>query len=231
MVTSNVLQRTLKIRRRRSAGTAFTLDRRGRQYLVTARHILEGMAPGESLGVWYEERWRALDVRVAGIGEGEADVAVLAASMQLSPMHRLEASHEGLCHGQSVYFLGFPYGYDSGGGEINSGLPIPFAKSGIVSALGSGVIGRIYIDAHANEGFSGGPVVCHPSSDPVEPDELRIAGVVTGSIHHTRTVTDHSGNQLATVGESGGIVVAVGIEKVVSLIDANPIGFKLPRVG
>ena len=230
MVTSDVLQRTLKIRRRRSTGTAFTIDRRGRQYLVTARHILAGMVPGESLGVWYEERWRALDVRVAGIGEGEVDVAVLAASIQLSPMHPLEESNEGLCHGQSVYFLGFPYGHESGGGEINRGLPIPFAKSGIVSALESGGDGRIYIDAHANEGFSGGPVVCHPNTDTIEPNELRLAGVVTGSIHHTRTVSDHSGHQLATVRENAGIVVAVGIEKVVKLIDANPIGFKLPTV-
>lgn len=231
MVTSNVLQRTLKIRRRRSTATAFTVDRRGRQYLVTARHVLRGMVRGESLGVWYEGRWRALDVGVAGIGEGEADVAVLAASIQLSPTHRLEESNEELCYGQPVYVLGFPHGYDGDGGEINRGLPIPFAKSGIVSAMESGGAGRIYIDAHANEGFSGGPVVFHPNGGPVEPSELRLAGVVTGSIHHARTVSDHSGNQLATVRENAGIVVAVGIERVVNLIDANPIGFKLPSVG
>ena len=40
MVTCNVIQRVFKIRRGESQGTAFTIDRAGRHYLVTARHVI-----------------------------------------------------------------------------------------------------------------------------------------------------------------------------------------------
>lgn len=225
MVTTNVIQRTFKIRRGESSGTAFTTDRDGRQYLVTARHVVEGIVPGETIDVWHEERWKALKIDVVGIGQGALDVTVLTASIQVSPVHPLEASPGGLTYGQQAYLLGFPYGHDSGGAEINRGLPIPFVKAGVVSAMEFGDVNRIYIDTHANEGFSGGPVVFHPQN---KPTELRLAGVVTGYIQHTRTVRDGNGNCLASVGENTGIAVAIGMKQVVELIDVNPIGFKLP---
>ena len=43
MLPNYVIQRTLKIRRGESQGTAFTIDRAGRQYLVTARHVVDGI--------------------------------------------------------------------------------------------------------------------------------------------------------------------------------------------
>ena len=225
MITTNAIQRTFKIRRGESSGTGFTTDRSGRQYLITARHVVEGIVPGETIDVWHEEQWKALNIDVVGIGQGALDVTVLAASIQVSPVHPLEASEGGLYYGQQAYLLGFPYGYDSGGAEINRGLPIPFVKAGVVSALEFGDVNRIYIDTHANEGFSGGPVVFHPQN---KSNELRVAGVVTGYIQHPRTVRDGNGNCLASVGENTGIVVALGMKQVVELIDANPIGFKLP---
>ena len=75
----------------------------------------------------------------------------------------LEAAGSGSTYyGQQVYILGFPHGHDSGGAEINRGLPIPFVKSGVISAFAFGDVKKIYIDTHANEGFSGGPVVFRP---------------------------------------------------------------------
>ena len=230
MVTSDVIQRIFKIRRGESSGTAFTTDRGGRQYVVTARHVVEGIVPGETIDIWHDERWKALDVHIVGIGEGELDITVLTASIQVSPTDPLEASAGGVNYSQPVYLLGFPYGRDSGGTEINRGLPIPFVKSGIVSAMEFGDVDRIYIDTHANEGFSGGPVVFHPQDKPKEANELRVAGVVTGYLQHARTVHDDSGNRLGRVAENAGIVVALGMRQVVDLIDANPIGFKLPTV-
>ena len=144
-------------------------------------------------------------------------------------MHSLEASAGGLCYGQQAYLLGFPYGLHSDGAEINRGRPIPFVKAGVVSAMEFGDVNKIYIDTHANEGFSGGPVVFHPQDEPKERNELRVAGVVTAYLQYPRTFHDGSGNPL-TVGENAGIVVALGMKQVVDLIDANPIGFKLPTV-
>ena len=228
MVTTNVIQRTFNIRRGESPGTAFTIDRAGRQYLVTARHVIEGIVPGETLDVWHEEQWRALDVNIVGIGQGELDVAVLTFTFQISPIHPLEADSAGMVYGQQAYILGFPYGLHSGGAEINRGLPIPFVKSGVISAFTLGDVKRVYIDTHANEGFSGGPIVFRPQQGRREPNELRVAGVVIGYIQHHRPLHDADGNHLVNVGENAGIVVAVEVQHVTDLIDANQIGFELP---
>ena len=84
------------------------------------------------------------------------DVTVLACPIQLAPPLPLEASNEGLVLGQPVYFLGFPFGWDSGLENINRGLPVPFVKAGVVSAMILGNASHIYVDAHGNKGFSGG---------------------------------------------------------------------------
>ena len=56
--------------------------------------------------------------------------------MRLSPPLLLEPGDAAsLYYGQQAYILGFPHGRHSGGTEINRGLPIPFVKSGIVSAF------------------------------------------------------------------------------------------------
>ncbi len=225
MVTTNAIQRTFKIRLGDSQGTAFTIERAGRQYLVTARHVLAENEPG-MIEIWHEEVWKSLFVRVVGIGHGDVDVAVLAATFQVSPVYPLEIGAHGMHYSQPVYILGFPLGLRSGGAEINRGLPIPFVKSGIVSAIESGA-GRIYIDTHVNEGFSGGPVVFHPRDRAAEAHELRVAGVVAGYVECHRPVLGGDGLHLANAGENSGIGVAIGAKHIIDLIDANQIGFQL----
>ena len=61
--------------------------------------------------------------------------------------------------------------------NLNRELPVPFVKAGVVSAIIVGDASRIYIDAHGNKGFSGGPVVFVPNGRPA--GELRVAGIVS----------------------------------------------------
>ena len=225
MVITNAIQRTFNIRRT-MRGTAFTVDHAGRQYLVTARHVVEGIGPRETIDIWSQDQWRALDVSIVGIGQGEMDVAVLTANSQISPQFSLEPDSR-IVYGQEAYFLGFPYGRHSGGAEINRGLPIPFVKSGIISAITFGDVNRIYIDAHGNEGFSGGPVVYHPQRERTDPNELCVAGVVTESLVENRALHDADGNHVVNVSANAGFVVAIGIEHVIRLIETNPVGFEL----
>ena len=225
MVTANVIHRTLHIGRADSQGTAFTVDHGGKQYLVTARHVVEGIASGERISVAHQEQQKLIEINVVGVGEGAVDVAVLACQQQLSPMHPLEPTTVGLAYGQQAYFLGFPFGWDAGGEHINHGLPLPFVKAGVISAWTNGTVKRIYIDSHVNEGFSGGPVVFSPPGDQ---KVLRVAGVVVGYPKRFQPVVDEHGNTVALAQENPGLVLAIDISHVVALIDANPIGFALP---
>ena len=228
MVTANVIHRTFHILRATSRGTAFTLDRGGRQYLVTARHVVEGIVSGESISILHGERWDTVYIEVVGIGKGDVDVAVLSCPQQLSPMHPLEPTSAGLVYGQQAYFLGFPFGWDGGGASINHDRPLPFVKAGVISALGiTDPIKMIYIDSHVNAGFSGGPVVF--SRPGKQQNVLFVAGVVVGYPKCFQPVYDACGHQVAQAQENPGLVMAVSIEHVVELIDANPIGFALPH--
>ena len=234
MITTNVLSRVFHIKWRDSTGTAFAIDHASKQYLVTARHVVKGIDSGDSIRVFHEEQWKHLAVDVVGIGDGDADVAVLSCPIRISPSLDLTASQAKLIYGQQVFFLGYPYRMDSGGEKINRGLPLPFVKSGIVSAFEFGDVSKIYLDAHVNPGFSGGPVVFAPMGGSAT--DLRVAGVVAHYPTPLQPVVDQNRNTITDpegkpaglyVQENPGILVAIGIRHVIELIEANPIGFPL----
>ena len=234
MITSNVIQRTFHIRYGKATGTGFAIDRGDRQYLITARHVVEGIASGSSIAIFHNKKWQTLPVEVVGIGADAIDVAVLACPVRLAPAHSLMASIAGLVYGQQVFFLGFPFGWDSGSEQINRGVPIPFVKAGIVSAMIFENTEHIYIDAHGNRGFSGGPVVFVPSGRPA--NELQVAGVVANApTPLLKAIVDKSGipvlgakdEPIAYFPENQGFLVAFNITHATNLIDANPVGLPL----
>ena len=234
MITTNVIHRTFHIRWNNSTGTGFTIDHRSEQYLVTARHVVHGIESGNTIKIFHDKKWKDLVVNVVGIGKDGVDVAVLACSVRLSPSHPLVASAARLSYGQSVSFLGYPFGWDVGGEKMNRGVPLPFVKAGIVSAMEFGAVFRIFLDAHGNKGFSGGPVVFIPYGQPQ--NELRVAGIISYYPipqflpivdRNGDAITNQGGEPIGYVKENPGIVVAIGIKHALELIDANPTGFKL----
>ena len=236
-ITTGLLQRTFLIKYGDGTGTAFVLDRDDRQYLVTARHVVRGVTTGESISVFHGGQWKQIPIKVVGIGVGAPDIAVLAAPVQLAPAESLEASSDGLAYAQDVHFLGFPFGWDGGGEDVNLDHPLPFIKAGIVSSIKHTDATRIYIDAHGNPGFSGGPVAFAKENDPQK--VIRIAGVVAESPRpNLRSVVDRSGKRLvdedgepiAYFAENQGFVIAFGINHATDLINKNPTGFTLPTV-
>ena len=160
MITTNVLQRTFQIRYGEATGTCFTIDVGGRQYLVTARHVVKGIEHKDTVHIQHEKTWKELKTSVAWISSSVEDIAILSPKIQLSPSHPLEPTTKGIVLGQSVYFCGYPYGLKMELGRINRGFPLPLVRHGILSGLmlEEGHESLI-IDGHNNPGFSGGPVV------------------------------------------------------------------------
>ena len=234
MITTNVIHRTFHIRYGKLTGTAFAIDRDDRQYLITARHVVRGIAPGDTVELFHERRWKNIAVDVVGVGSDDIDVAVLACPIQMAPPHTLEASSAGLIYSQPVYFLGFPFGWDSGMDNINRDLPVPFVKAGVLSAMIAGNKSRIYIDAHGNKGFSGGPVVFVPNGGPT--NEFWVAGIVAEAPRPRleavvdrsgKPILDKDGRPVAHFAENQGFVMAFNIRHATDLIEANPVGFPL----
>ena len=220
MLTSNILHRVLKLRvvrddaQNSSTGTAFTIEHDGRQYVVTANHVLGPLQDIRAIECYMqEEGWVEFPLALTGRGP-EADVAVLAPSWQLTPAFPLAPTSAGLICGQDVHFLGFPYTILPSGAESNHGRPLPLVKRACVSAFIDGDPTCDYLlDGFSNPGFSGAPVVFHPAG--TTGNELRLLGIVTG---HRET----------HYGQNTGIIVGSDIRHALNLIRSNPNGFPIP---
>ena len=225
MVPSNALTRTFRIKYGQSYGTCFTVDIDNRQYIVTAKHVANGISPSASIEIFHTNQWHRVDTSLVGEARGEIDVTVLAIPLQLSPTHPLPASDEDIYFGQDIYFLGFPYNLFTDLGEINRNFPIPFIKKGIVSSITSANDGvrRYFLDGHNNPGFSGGPVVFAPPGQ----QSYRVAAVISGYRYENEPIyAGDQATQLAYLYNTG-IIIAYGIQHAVDLIHMNPIGFDL----
>ena len=250
MISANIIQRTFHIRWKQSTGTAFTIDHNGREYLITARHVVENINSGENINIFHEHQWKNLSVQLVSDGKEDVDIAVMSAPFALSPRFELKPSLEGIMTGQQVHFLGYPFGWNAGGEYINNGYPMQFVKGGIVSAITKegenlGKTTKLYIDAHGNKGFSGGPVVYVPNGWIGNLEAffkrrftLNVGGIVSYYPTPTlapvvdekgRIVTDQNKGEIG-IEENPGFVVAIGIEHALELINENPIGFKLPNI-
>ena len=178
--TSNVLYRTLRIRTAASTGSAFTIEVDGKQYLITARHLLTGFGSEGEVELWIEGRWSKTRARIIYPSREAVDIAALDLSRPVTITFPLEPSSGGLTLGQQVYFLGYPYGLGtSGSAPVPPGFgEVPFLKSGIVSAMDDRdpEVNVLYLDGQNNPGFSGGPIVFWHSAS----RSFRVAGVVRG---------------------------------------------------
>ena len=229
MVTSNILQRTFKIKSTQ-VGTCFTIDVDNRQYIVTAQHIVEGLVGQSIVNIRHEEEWKELQVTLVGHGKGEVDISVLAAEHWkggTAPLPLISAESE-MILGQDVYFLGFPYELEGNVGTLNSNFPLPLVKKGIVSMFEFDA-GYMLLDGHNNPGFSGAPVVFRPNN---RGNDFCVAGVVAGyrSVYepvYKDPVKKPKQDPLGYYRSNTGIILAYNISHALVLIRQTPIGVKL----
>ena len=235
MVPTQVYRRTFHIAWGKGTGTAFAIDRDGKQYLVTARHVVKDIKSGDKIKISRKQKWHEIAVNVVGTGEGAIDVIVLGCPLRLVPSGLpLAASLGGVNYGQELIFLGFPFGWDISATAVTNEFPLPFVKAGIVSAITAGPPRAVYIDGHGNKGFSGGPVVFVPTDGPQQ--KYQVAGVVS---HYPtpllvpirnkdgKVILDSNSEPTAFFAENPGFVVAHDVGYATELIDLNPIGFTL----
>jgi hypothetical protein len=229
MVTTNILQRTFHVRYGGSTGTCFTVDLDGRHYLLTAAHVVQGIAQADEIEIQQDNNWHRIPVQTVGVTAAPADVAVLAPNQILSPLHPLGVHGGGYSLSQDVYFLGFPYGFQMDlQQELNRGFPLPLVKKGIISAFALKQTGSniILIDGHNNPGFSGGPIVYF---SPERPKDLNVCAIVSGYKSRTEPVLLGGQSTALSWEYNTGIIVATEISAATNLIRANPIGFEIPN--
>ena len=224
---SDVLQRTYQLKYRNNTGTCFAVDVDAKQYLVTARHVVEGIAQRDRVALTHEGQWVDGEVDLVGAGQGNLDIAVISPLIPLIIGNTLLCMAEDLFLSMDVYFLGFPYGLQmSVPKTVNSGYPIPLVKRGIISCfdLSDGKYSHPWLDGHNNPGFSGGPVVAHNHKQ----NRIGVIGVVSGYKSVSQEVMHQSQATPLTIQYNTGIINTVSIAAVLDIIRANPIGCQIP---
>lgn len=222
VVSSNALQRTFQLKYGNQTGTCFTLDVDGRQYLVTARHVVDGIKGGGNIEIRRDSQWQSIPVKAFFPSPDSVDIAVLVASVQISPSLPLPAEPVNIFLSQDVYFLGFPDGLSMDAKNLNAGFPLPFVKKGSVAAFvaADGGAQIIVVDGLNNPGFSGGPVVYQD----VNTRDLKVAGVVSGYRFQEDRVFEGGRETAFSVRNNTGLMIAYGIAKALEVIRANPVG-------
>jgi hypothetical protein len=253
-ITSNVWERILLVQTPSGKGTAFSMDIDGRQYLITAKHVVEGLTGKHTISFRDKEAWSPIEVTVYPCAD-PVDVAVLVPPRVLTTNIPLEpATAAKAIATQEVYFVGFPFGSSAGDhSPIWGSRPIPLAKHGILSTIV--IDGVIRVDAYNNPGFSGAPIVFRDLYDRASTPTFYVLGVVKGYYPELTHVTNpepvKQGEDLSKIESwriqemdgkkvvlrdtpqlvplNSGILVGYSIDDAIKMIHEHPDGPKIPK--
>ncbi len=224
MITINVIQRVFHLRHRGGTGTCFTIEHDGKQYFVTAKHVVFELKDDENIELYYHGNWVHFPVKIIGHHQ-LADASVFTIDI-LIHAHELEPSSAGIALGQDIYFLGFPYRMqDEKQSPINRNFPLPLIKKATLSCMTSDHTGDYYIlDGINNNGFSGGPFVFKESNK----GEFKVAGIISGYHSTMEPVFNENKPTPLKVQVNTGLIIAYCIKNAIDLIKANPNGKTIP---
>lgn len=220
MVPINILARVFTIRVAGEQGSAFTIEVDKRQYLVTARHLFDSGPTPKEIEINRNSSWDSTPFTRIPVEPPTIDIAVIALSNPLSPAMPTVFEFKNTFLSQSIFFLGYPFGFSMNGAALNNGYPLPLVKHGIISYLPLGKKGPFYIDGINNPGFSGGPVVRI-----AENQSPAIIGIISGYESTQEPVLgDNGARTKLSVQTNTGLIVAYSIEYALDAIARNPIG-------
>lgn len=209
-----------------NSGTAFAIEVDGRQYLVTAKHVLAG-----SKAVVLTSEGRKQRVRINGTWESDdADVAVVALAQHIAPTLPVRVGSKGMYYSQDAYIAGFPLGIAwQPKGDPNRGFPIALPKRALISGEFTLEDGRsvMLIDTHVNEGFSGGPVVINAPKQ----DEIQIVAIVIAYTSQEVAVRSADKEIIGAVQANTGLALAEKIELAVDGARLLGTGIEVPDPG
>lgn len=232
---AQILLRTLMVRLNDSTGTIFSIDVDGREYWITAAHVLTG-SKGKPYGRVATE---TIDLKLLNPGgdgkewipvtfkvfqpEADVDIAVLVPPASILPSKILASpptTAAGLTVGGNCEFLGFALG------GWRATMPdgkfwFPFVKKCSIS--GQDYENGIFIlDGINNPGFSGGPVIFGTGVD------VKIAAVVSGYVREPAAIVRAEAGGVMATNDSAlvnsGFIIAYNIKFAIDVIKANPVG-------
>ncbi len=219
-VPDEILQRTFAIQFGDEGGTAFSIDYQGKLYLVTARHVVEGLPESNAtIQILRPDGWKDYHiVKTLSPPSNDADIMVLETDEKISQPYLVAVSgkDEGPMMGQQVWFFGYPF-RERLRSRFRNNREAPFIKRGIMSAMDASKPDAVvmYIDGFNNAGFSGGPIVYWEFGK----HAYRILGVVKGYKDDTAKVLVNGVHVDTQLLVNSGILVGYSIDHAIQAIE------------
>ena len=103
MITGEIIQQVFSIRTSVGSGSAFTIQIDGKQYLVTARHVLDGdsgtpIPKKTTLEVRNANQWHSMECDLIGVGNDPYDIAILALLQALAHFDEIAVGVKGVIY-------------------------------------------------------------------------------------------------------------------------------------
>jgi hypothetical protein len=224
-VPLEILSRTLFIKQKGSdgGGSAFRIEYKGKIYLVTARHVVEGVAEsGAVIEIRHSEKWEDYHtVKTLYPPSPNVDIAVFetyetsAQPFTIEPAGMSEKA--GVTLGQQVWFIGHPFNMSSVLAKGSTITTLPFMKRGALSAIDASSPDTVvfYIDGFNNPGFSGGPVVYWEFAT----RKYKILSVVIGYKNDTARALINDRQVDTNILVNSGILVSYSIKHAIDAIE------------
>lgn len=201
MVKAEILQRLLLVKYNSSLGTAFTIEKNKKQYVISAKHVFRELTSTDSIEYFTDHGWKKIRVSPIFCAENNVDIVALKPDKEITLKLPVELGSTGVILSQDAFFLGYPYDLHHKTTIYMSGSPVPIVKKAVVSAIDTNIPGAFLLDGHNNPGFSGGPVIIEDSKG-----KTQIIGVISGYYPDPFT------------GENSGIIQAYYIDKIIKAI-------------
>jgi len=228
---TNILYRVFRIKYGEFAGTSFTLEDSSRQYLITAKHVLNGIQPKDSVYIMLNHKqWVKIFVRPIWCKPDTVDIIALAPEERVSVNFPMVPSSAGVDLGQDVYFFGYPFNMKTEMSDTVYPFPIAAIRKGILSSADIHDGYQIMnIDGTSDHGFSGGPVVFTD----LNTKQQKICAVISSRTDEYDTVYQgldsvyYTKKKIPTkyfIEKNAGFISAYNIEPVLEAIRKNPIG-------
>lgn len=225
VINQRIINHVFLIKFNNNIGTCFEIEVDGKEYMVTAKHVIKGINDADNIELFKENGWIKVPIRLVG-NHKFADVSVFSLNFHPECIQNAINCGTSVYYSQGVYFLGFPYGMhqDEVARLVNGMYPMAFVKKAILSAIVKEKEYTIFIlDGNNNPGFSGGPVIYYD----MEKKENCVLGIISSYRIDPQEIIDKNGNIVKDVVSKGnsGIINVYSIECALKLISQNPIGY------
>ena len=217
--TDRIFDRTYLIVTDVGAGTCFSVDYEGQEFIVSVGHLFKTeLKDGSAVEVtlYLKKEVKKLTVKVYKPLKNTIDIAVLILPQKISKKESYDLGGDCM-FGQDVYFLGYPMfsGKMLFTRDINGQILPLFKKASYAGVIVSkDTVSNILLDGHNNPGFSGSPVIFYDYND----NKYKVIAIISGYFIQENKNKGRC-KRSSTNQENSGIISCFGIEDAIAIMN------------